>query len=76
MPMLSGDAGSVPFSFLPSEGINSVEVIKNAGSVLYGSSAVNGVVNMRSAPITPKGEGQITMIGGSIRNPGKPQIQR
>ena len=69
MPMLSGDAGSVPFSFLPSEGINSVEVIKNAGSVLYGSSAVNGVVNMRSAPISPKGEGQITMIGGAYETP-------
>jgi outer membrane receptor for ferrienterochelin and colicins len=64
MPMLTGDAGSVPFSFLPSEGIQSVEVIKSAGSVLYGSSAVNGVVNMRSAPITEKPEGQMSMIGG------------
>lgn len=64
MPMITGDAGSVPFSFLPSEGISSVEVIKNAGSVLYGSSAVNGVVNMRSAPITTKAEGQMSMIGG------------
>ena len=64
MPMITGDAGSVPFSFLPSEGISSVEVIKNAGSVLYGSSAVNGVVNMRSATITTKAEGQMSMIGG------------
>lgn len=64
MPMLTGDAGSVPFSFLPSEGIQGVEVIKNAGSVLYGSSAVNGVVNLRSAPITSKPEGQMSMIGG------------
>ena len=69
MPMLSGDAGSVPFSFLPSEGISSVEVIKNAGSVLYGSSAVNGVVNMRSAPITSKAEGQMSMIGGIYNTP-------
>jgi outer membrane receptor for ferrienterochelin and colicins len=64
MPMLTGDAGAVPFSFLPTEGIQSVEVIKNAGSVLYGSSAVNGVINMRSAPITEKPEGQMSMIGG------------
>lgn len=64
MPMLTGDAGSVPFSFLPTEGIGSIEVIKNAGSVLYGSSAVNGVINMRSAPITEKEEGQVSLIGG------------
>lgn len=64
MPMITGDAGSVPFSFLPTEGIGSIEVIKNAGSVLYGSSAVNGAINMRSAPITSKPEGQISMFGG------------
>ncbi len=69
MPMITGDAGSVPFSFLPSEGISSVEVIKSAGSVLYGSSAVNGVVNMRSAPITTKSEGQMSMIGGVYNVP-------
>ncbi len=69
MPMISGDAGSVPFSFLPTEGISSVEVNKNAGSVLYGSSAVNGVVNMRSAPITNKAEGQMAIIGGIYQTP-------
>jgi len=56
MPMLSGDVGSVPFSFLPVEIVDGVEVIKSAGSVLYGSSALNGVVNLSSEPISYRGK--------------------
>jgi iron complex outermembrane receptor protein len=64
MPMLSGDVGSVPFNFLPTEGIGGIEVIKNAGSVLYGSSALNGVVNMRTIPITKKQYINVNINGG------------
>ena len=46
MPMLAGDVGSVPFNFLPIESVSGIEVIKNAGSVLYGSSALNGIFNL------------------------------
>lgn len=47
MPMVSGDANQVQWSFIPVESINQVEVIKGASSVLYGSSALNGVINIR-----------------------------
>jgi iron complex outermembrane receptor protein len=69
MPMLSGDVGSVPFNFLPTEGIGGIEVIKNAGSVLYGSSALNGVVNMRSIPITKKQYINVNINGGFYNVP-------
>ncbi len=49
MPMLSGDAGQVMWSFLPVENIENLEVIKGAASVLYGSSALNGVINIKTA---------------------------
>ena len=64
MPMITGDAGSVPFSFLPIEGISSVEVVKSAGSVLYGSSALNGVINLKSSPIYAKPSANISLFYG------------
>ena len=64
MPMLSGDVGSVPFSFLPVEIVDGVEVIKSAGSVLYGSSALNGVVNLSSEPISYRGKGKMNVLAG------------
>ncbi len=48
LPMISGDAGDIKWSFLPVENVNQVEVIKGASSVLYGSSALNGVINLRT----------------------------
>jgi iron complex outermembrane receptor protein len=49
IPLLSGDAGRPEWSYIPVENIEQVEVIKGVSSVLYGSSALNGVVNIRTA---------------------------
>ncbi|MRR21484.1 TonB-dependent receptor [bacterium] len=49
LPMMSADAGNIKWSFLPLENLAQVEVIKGASSVLYGSSALNGVINFRTA---------------------------
>lgn len=64
LPMLSPDAGAVQFSFLPVENLQSVEVIKSAGSVLYGSGALNGVINLRSAEPTEKAQAMISVFTG------------
>lgn len=48
IPILSGDAGQPLWSFVPTEAIESIEVLKGAGSVLYGSSALNGVINFKT----------------------------
>src|SRR5665648_14577 len=49
LPVLSPDAGNIKWQFLPLENISQVEIIKGASSVLYGSSALNGVINFRTA---------------------------
>jgi outer membrane cobalamin receptor len=49
LPMIAPDAGSIKWQFLPLENISQVEIIKGASSVLYGSSALNGIINFRSA---------------------------
>ncbi len=69
MPMLAGDVGSVPFNFLPIEGVSGIEVIKNAGSALYGSSALNGVVNLRSVPIKKQQYVNVNIIAGAYQIP-------
>ncbi|MGE5418591.1 MAG: TonB-dependent receptor [Chloroflexota bacterium] len=50
LPVLSPDAGNIKWQFLPLENISQVEIIKGASSVLYGSSALNGIINFRTAP--------------------------
>ena len=49
MPLISGDAGQVQWKLIATENINQVEVIKGASSALYGSSALNGIINIRTA---------------------------
>ncbi|MBL4705037.1 MAG: TonB-dependent receptor plug domain-containing protein, partial [Flavobacteriales bacterium] len=48
MPLLTGDAGRPEWGFIPVENIEQIEVIKGASSVLYGSSALSGVINIRT----------------------------
>lgn len=69
LPMLSGDANAVQWSFLPIENLESVEVIKSAGSVLYGSGALNGAINLRTAEAKEKAEGRFTVFSGMYNQP-------
>jgi iron complex outermembrane receptor protein len=48
LPMLTADAGDVKWSFLPVENVEQIEIIKGASSALFGSSAMNGVINIRT----------------------------
>ncbi|MBK6986176.1 MAG: TonB-dependent receptor plug domain-containing protein [Bacteroidetes bacterium] len=49
MRMISADAADIKWNYLPLENLEQVEVIKGAASALFGSSAMNGVINMRTA---------------------------
>ena len=64
MPLLSGDRGTVEWDMIPMENVSQIEVIKGASSVLFGSSALNGVINVRTA--YPKGapETNISVFSG------------
>lgn len=48
IPMISADANDIKWNYLPLETTEQVEVIKGAASALYGSSALNGVINLRT----------------------------
>lgn len=52
LPFVSADAGNIKWQFLPLENLSQIEIIKGASSVLYGSSALNGVINFRTADAT------------------------
>ena len=49
MPLMSGDQGAAEWQLIPMENISQIEVIKGASSVLFGSSALNGTINIRTA---------------------------
>ena len=48
LPALSPDAGGVLWNAMPMEAVQQVEVLKGASSSLYGSSALNGVIHLRT----------------------------
>lgn len=48
MPALQYDSGYPNWSNIATETIGKVEVLKGAGSALYGSAAMNGVINILS----------------------------
>ena len=48
MNALSSGNGVINWNIIPMENIDRVEVMKGASSVLYGSSALNGVINIRT----------------------------
>ncbi|MEY4927906.1 MAG: hypothetical protein RI894_2342, partial [Bacteroidota bacterium] len=49
LPALQGDAGLPNWNDIPVENIEQVEIVKGASSALYGSSALNGIINIRTA---------------------------
>ena len=49
MSVLSPQNGVINWNSVPLENVQQVEVIKGASSVLYGSSALNGIINIRTA---------------------------
>lgn len=69
MPMLSGDAGRPEWGFIPVENIHQIEVIKGAASVLSGSSALSGSINIRTAYPTSKPLTKINVYSGAYSQP-------
>ena len=72
MPMLSGDAGRPEWGFIPVENISQIEVVKGAASVLSGSSALSGSVNIRTAYPTSKPKTKINIYNGLYSAPNQP----
>lgn len=49
MSILTPNGGEINWNAVPMENIEQVEVMKGASSVLYGSSALNGLINIRTS---------------------------
>ncbi len=69
MPMISADAADIKWNYLPLENLEQVEVIKGASSALFGSSAMNGVVNMRTAYAKDKPQTTVSLFGAAYDAP-------
>lgn len=69
IPLLSADAAEVHWKLLPTEQLEQIEVLKTAGSALYGSSALGGVVHFRTRQAGPEPINQISGFTGLYANP-------
>ncbi|NUN99667.1 MAG: TonB-dependent receptor [Saprospiraceae bacterium] len=61
IPILQADAGYPNWDDVPMENVEQIEVLKGAASALYGSSALNGVINVRTA--YPRSEPETKISG-------------
>ena len=69
LPVLSGDAGRPTWGFLPLENLEQIEVIKGASSVLYGSAALSGVINIRTRFPDARPLTRVSLQHGVYSNP-------
>lgn len=69
LPAVSADAGNIRWQFLPIENLARIEIIKGASSVLYGSSALNGIINFISASVDTDPEIKFSLTSGIFDKP-------
>ncbi|MBS1626144.1 MAG: TonB-dependent receptor [Bacteroidetes bacterium] len=65
----TADADDAKWSVIPMENVEQVEVIKGAASSLYGSGALNGIINAISAWPTDKPFTKVTSYAGFYQAP-------
>ncbi len=75
LPILTGASGEARWDFAPLENMEQVEIIKGASSALYGSSALNGVINIRTKFPGAEPSSSITMFSGIYGNPQRDEIK-
>ena len=69
LPALAGDAGRPEWNFIPLENVEQVEIIKGASSVTYGSAALSGSINVRTAYPKDVPETKATLYSGMYDAP-------
>jgi len=70
LPLMTGGSGEAVWDLIPVENIAQIEIVKGASSALYGSSALNGLINIRTASATIK---PITKFNTSFGYYGTPK---
>lgn len=71
MPIVQADAGRPSWGVIPLENIGQIEIIKGAASALYGSSAMNGIINIKTAFAKSTPETYLSMFGTYYDKPRK-----
>ncbi len=69
LPFLAGDAGFPNWGDLPIENAGQIEVLKGAASALYGSSAMNGIINFKTAYPTSESLTKISLYNTNYFTP-------
>lgn len=69
MSVLTPGSGEINWNMIPMENVDQVEVLKGASSVLYGSSALNGLIHVRTKRPGPTPQTQVNLRGGMYGNP-------
>ena len=69
IPALQVDAGFPNWGDFPVENISQIEVLKGAASALYGSSAMNGIINIRTGFAKDKPETEVAVFSQIWGNP-------
>jgi iron complex outermembrane receptor protein len=63
VPALQADAGFPNWNDISLENIEQIEIVKGAASALYGSSAMNGIINIRTAYATEEPVTKVATFG-------------
>ena len=69
VPANQGDRGGIDWDMVPLAEVERVEVVKGAGSSLYGSAAFGGVINLITHEIPVGWHGRVRATGGAYANP-------
>lgn len=69
LPYITGDTGEINWETFPMFQIDRIEVVKGAGSALYGSSALGGVINVITKDIGETPEVRFRIFSGLYDKP-------
>jgi outer membrane receptor for ferrienterochelin and colicins len=69
LPYITGDTGEINWETFPMFQIDRIEVVKGAGSALYGSSALGGVINVITKEIGEAPEIRFRLFSGIYDKP-------
>ncbi len=69
IPLLAGDTGEAVWESIPVSQVDHVEVVKGAGSALYGSSALGGVIDVITKDNVNVNSTDVKLYGGMYEQP-------
>ncbi|RMD92362.1 MAG: TonB-dependent receptor [Calditrichaeota bacterium] len=73
VPVMNSDFGAVNWFMISPADVERAEIVRGAGSALYGSSAMGGVINFITRSPGPKSRTYVRAIFGVYDDPHEPQ---